>query len=136
MNGSDDKGSDCDAGQQPDENGKYPFQYSRNAVAIDEQDVEINEDLDHDDGWIEDAICIKKEPERHGERRKAVTNGAIYKGGKQSDAGNNDQRGIKARHRRFLLSSAKWVSTNCPATYSSRLLFPTAFLGLLSMMRL
>ena len=52
----------------------------------------------NNDGGIQDTICIKKERERHGERRKPIANGAIYKGRKQGDPGKNDRSGIKGRH--------------------------------------
>jgi hypothetical protein len=52
----------------------------------------------HNDGGIEDAICIKKKRERHGERRKPIADGTIYKRRKQSDRCKYDQSGIKGRH--------------------------------------
>src|SRR5262245_12722092 len=98
MNRSNNKGSDCDAGQQSDENGKYPSHYSRHAVPIDEQDVQVKEDFDHNGGGIQDAIGIKNECERHGERRKSIADGTVYEGRKQSDRNKNDQCGVEGRH--------------------------------------
>src|SRR6184192_3737069 len=39
------KCSDCDAGQQPNENGKYPLPYSRNAFPVDEENVQVDENF-------------------------------------------------------------------------------------------
>src|SRR6266550_939767 len=55
---------------------------------------EVKEDFDHNDGGIQDSICIKNERERHGERRKPIAKGTIYKGRKQSDSGKNDRSGV------------------------------------------
>ena len=92
------EGSDGDTGQQSDENWKHPFPYGANAAPVDEQDVEVEEDLDHDNGGIQDAICIKNQRERHRERRKPIADRAIYKGRKQGDPGKNDDSGVNGKH--------------------------------------
>jgi len=95
---SQNRGSDCDSGQQPDENGNHSFPYSPNSVQVNKQHVKINKDFDHNDGRIQDAICIKNERDWHGELRKPIAKGTIYKGRKQSDPGKNDHGGVKRRH--------------------------------------
>ena len=92
------KCSDCDAGQQPNENGKYPLPYSRNAFPVDEENVQVDENFDHHQGWVQDTISVENERDRHGERGKSVTKGAIYKGRKQSDRGKNDHSGVQRKH--------------------------------------
>src|SRR5215831_809084 len=69
------------ADQQADDNGDHSFPYGPNAVQVDEQHVQVNEDFDHNDCGIQNAICIKNERDWHGERRKPVAKSTIYKGG-------------------------------------------------------
>ena len=72
--------SECNTGQQPNQNGNNPFPYSRNAVPIDEENIQVNEDFDHNQGGIQDAIRVENERDRHGERGKSVAERAIDKG--------------------------------------------------------
>src|ERR1700738_4551340 len=91
----------ADTGQQPDQNGKYPFPDRGNSLQIDQQDVEIDEDFDDDDGGIEHAVGVKNQRERHGERGKAVTDGPVHEGREQRDPGKNQRGGVQGRHRGF-----------------------------------
>ena len=110
MKRSQNKGSDCDAGQQSREDRNHSFPYSPDAAQIDEQHVNVDEDFNHDDGGVQDTICIKHECNWHGERRKPVAEGAIHKGRKQSDPGKHDHGGVKRRHLQLLQlpRPAKW----------------------------
>src|SRR4030095_3604136 len=87
-----------DAGQQRDENGKHPPPYGRNAVAIDEQDIQVDEDFDHDHGGVQDATRVEDEGDRHGERGKPIAKGAVDEGRKQRDRGEDDHGGVERRH--------------------------------------
>ena len=60
------KASDGDTRQQPDENGEHPFPYRRNALAIDEQNVQVDENLDHYQGGVQDAVRVEDECNRDG----------------------------------------------------------------------
>src|SRR5204862_3086450 len=74
------------------------FPYSPNAAEVDEQHVKVNEDFEHNDSGIQDAICIKNERDWHGQGRKPIAKGTIYKGCKQTRPGKNDHGRVKRRH--------------------------------------
>ena len=78
--------------------GKYPSPYGRNTVAIDEQDIEVDEDLDQDHGGIEDAPGKEDEGDRHGERGKPIAKGAVDEGRKQRDSGEDHHGGVERGH--------------------------------------
>jgi len=82
--------------------GTTLFHTAPNAVQVDEQHVKVNEDFDHNDSGIQDAICIKNERDWHGQGRKPIAKVTIYKGCKQSDPGENDHGGVKRRHLQLL----------------------------------
>jgi hypothetical protein len=85
----------------------------------------MNEDLDHNDGRIQDAVCIKKERERHGERGKPIADGAIYKRREQSDPGKNDQTRVGGGHLWFP-SYQQWAvrPASCAAARALRAAAP------------
>ncbi len=60
-------GSEPDARQQSDENGKHALPDRRNAASIDEENVQVDEDFDQHQRGVEHAIGIEDERDRHGE---------------------------------------------------------------------
>src|SRR5205814_954460 len=105
-------GSDSDAGQQPDEDGKHPSPNGWNAASIDEKNVQVHEDFDQDQSRIEHAIGIEDESDRHGERRKPVAERTVYKRRKQGDPCKNDQCGVNWRHLWFLSYQAERLAAD------------------------
>src|SRR5271165_5144063 len=95
------KAADCDTWQQSNENGRYPSPYGRNAVPIDEEDIQVNEDFDDNQCGVQDAITIENQCNWNGERGKPVAKGAIYEGRKQGDPCKNDYSSIKGKHLQF-----------------------------------
>jgi len=85
-------------GSIPMRMGKTLFHTAGTPFRLMNRTYKLRGDFDQNDGGIQDSICIKNERERHGERRKPIANGTIYKGRKQSDPGKNDQSGVKGRH--------------------------------------
>src|SRR5438046_8472443 len=87
-----------DTRQQPDENGEDPLPYRWNALAIDEQNVQVDENLDHHQGGIQDAVRVENECNRNGERGKSIAERAIDEGRQQGDRGKNEHCGIEGKH--------------------------------------
>jgi hypothetical protein len=92
------KRAERDAGQESDENRKNSSPYGRNGAEIEDQNIKIDGDLDDDDRRIENAIGVKEERNRYGERRKPVAECAIDKGGKENDPGEHEHSAIEGGH--------------------------------------
>ncbi len=88
------------AGQQSDEYRIDPFPYRRNARAVDEEDIHVDEDLDEDQRRVQDAIGMEKQSHRDGERGKAVTERAVDEGREESHCDENDRAGFNREHGR------------------------------------
>jgi len=84
-----------DAGHQADEYGIDPLPYRRNARAVDDEDIQVDEDLDEDQGRVEDAIGAEQQPYGYGERGKSVAERAVDEGGEEGDGDKSYRGGVK-----------------------------------------
>src|SRR6267142_4051751 len=87
-----------DAGQQSDEYRIDPFPYYRNARAVDEEDVQIDEDLDENQRRVQDTVGVEKQSHRYGERGKSIAERAVHEGSEESHGDKNDRAGFDGEH--------------------------------------
>src|SRR5713101_1191227 len=86
------------AGQQSDEYRINPLPYGRNARPVDEQDIQVDENLDENQRWVQDTVGIEKQPHRYGERRKSITERAVDERREESHGDKNDRGGFDREH--------------------------------------
>ena len=73
------------ARQQPDDDRQHASPDSRQCIAIDPQDVGVEDDLDRDECRIEDAIGEEQQRDRNGDRREAVSERTVDDRGAERD---------------------------------------------------
>src|SRR3954470_22271843 len=96
------------AGQESEQDRIDALPYAAHAGAIDEKHVEVQRNFHEHKRWIEDSVRQEEQPDRHGQRGKAIAEGAIHEGGEERDERERDEAGFhKGTHAKARLYSYK-----------------------------
>ena len=88
------RGAEDDARQQPDDDRQHAAPDPGQRIAIDPQHVGVEHDFDRHECRVEDAIGEEQQGDRNGDRREAVSEGAVDDRCGERDSGESYLSGI------------------------------------------